>query len=109
MSQQKAKRKFDYDFESAPFGPLSFKLNYTLERIKKLGLINESLEYTYSGNKVICYSLTKEGKELLDFGISKFMDADITKANQSVVSEYGDMPFVDLLDYVHAEYPEYVA
>lgn len=109
LSQQMAKGKFDYDFEPAPYGPLSFKLNHTLERMKKMGLINEDVEYTYSRNKVICYSLTKEGKELLDFGISKFMDSEITTANQSVFSEYGDMPFVDLLDYVHMKYPEFVA
>ena len=109
LSQQKAKGKFDYDFEPAPYGPLSYKLNHTLERMKKLGLVKETTEYTQSGNQVICYNLTKEGIDLLELGISKFIDSEIKEANQSVVVQYGGMPYVEFLDYVHNEYPQYVA
>ena len=108
LSQQKAKGKFDYSFAPAQFGPLSYKLNHSLERMKKLGLVNEFAEYTESANKVICYSLTAEGEELLESGISKFMDSDTIKANEVVVSKYGNMPYVELLDYVHKAFKEYV-
>ena len=109
LSQQKANGKFDYSFVPAQFGPLSYKLNHTLERMKKLGLVNETIEYTQSTNKVICYSLTTKGEELLEFGISKLMDSDTAKANQEVVSEYGNMSYVKLLDYVHKTFKEYLA
>lgn len=108
LSQQKAKGKFDYEFEPAPYGPLSYKLNHTLERMKKLGLVMETTEYTQSGNQVICYNLTKEGIDLLELGISKLIDSEVKGANQSVVEQYGGMPYVEFLDFVHKEYPQYV-
>lgn len=107
LSQLRAKNKFDFEFSSAPMGPLSSNLNQTLDRFKKLNLLEEESELTFSGNEVICYSLTPDGRSLLNFGLSKYLDSKIIKTNEEVVKEFGDMPYLDLLDYVHSKYPEY--
>jgi len=108
LTQKESKDAFDFEFESAPLGPLSHKLNHLLERMIKMGLLKEEIGFTISGNEVISYRMTKSGKKLLDFGLkSGYMHQKIQDAVEFVYSEYGDTPFVELLDYVHDEYPEY--
>lgn len=109
LSQEKSNQQFDFDFLPAQFGPLSYKLNHTLERMKKLGLLKETSEQTISGNKVINYSLTEDGNELVKVGLNQFLTPQIIQANKEIVSKYGNMPYVELLDYVHTEYPQYLA
>ena len=106
---QKDSNKFNFKFKPAQFGPLSYKLNHALERMKKLSLLEEHTEQTQSGNKVINYSLTKDGQELVQFGLTKFLDSGIIQSNKNVVNEYANMSYIDLLDYVHTKYPQYLA
>jgi len=106
---QEDSNKFNFEFKPAQFGPLSYKLNHALERMKKLGLLEEHIEQTQSGNKVINYSLTEDGQELVQFGLTKFLDSGIIQSNKNIVNEYANMSYVDLLDYVHIKYPQYLA
>lgn len=108
LAQKESEDAFDFEFEAAPLGPLSHRLNHLLERMIKMGLLREEIGVTQSGNEVISYRLTGSGKKLLDFGLkSGYVTQEIEDAIKSVSSNYGDMPFVELLDYVHDEYPEY--
>lgn len=108
LTQEKSKRKFDYDFEPAPLGPLSEVLNTSIATMKELGFIEEAVEMTRSGNDVYCYSITEFGLDFLKFGIkSGLLLPEIKKASDAVFKEYGRMPYVQLLDFVHDEYPEY--
>lgn len=109
LSQEEFKGKFDFDFEPAPLGPLSYRLLDTVDELKKIGLLNEIKDFTDLGNRVYRYELTSEGKKVLQMGIdSKIITEDILKANKGVMKEYGDMPHVELLDYVHEKYPDYL-
>lgn len=73
-----------------------------------MGLLKEEIGFTISGNEVISYSLTKSGRKLLDFGIkSDYLPEEIQHVVESISSEYGETPYVELLDYVHDAYPEY--
>lgn len=108
LTQKKANDVFDFEFEPAPLGPLSHKLNHYLERMIKMGLLKDDVGTTPSGNEVISYSLTTSGKKLLDFGIkSGYVEQNIQQAIESISSEYENTSYIDLLDYVHDEYPEY--
>lgn len=98
----------DYEFEPAPLGPLSYKLGDTMAQLQKLGLVEEDVRRTASGNAVFCYRLTGRGKSLLevargDGGISKGLQAGVLQIQQ----DYGSMGYVDLLEFVHGKYPAY--
>jgi uncharacterized protein YwgA len=108
LTQKNSKDVFDFKFEPAPLGPLSHNLNQYLERMIKMDLLRETISTTPSGNDVILYSLTKSGKSMLDFGLkSGYVNQEIQNTIESVSSAYGKMAYVELLDYVHDEYPAY--
>ncbi len=107
LCQKEFKGDFDYEFEPAQFGPLSYKLNHAIQRAKKLGLAEETLGETYNGNPVFSYTLTQEGKNFLqnskEYGR---INNELHIAVRDTVNAYGGTPFGDLLDYVHETYPE---
>ncbi len=108
LTEKESNDAFDFNFEPAPLGPLSFKLNHFLERMIKMELLKEERGRTQSGNDVISYSLTDSGKKLLDFGLkSDYITPEIQESIKLISSTYGNMPYVELLDYVHDEFPEY--
>ena len=108
LSQVSLDGKYDYEFEPAPLGPLSDYVNYLLRRMVELGVIKENVKSTPSGNDVYCYSITDTGKKYLvstkKQGVLNQNKIDIIA---SVYKKYGEMPYVELLDYVHEKYPEY--
>ena len=108
LTQNKSDKQVNYGFEPAPLGPLSDELNSTLTHMSELGLIHETVEKTSSGNEVFCYSITKSGSQFLDFG-TEFGNLSSKTKNiiESVYSKYGKMSYVELLDYIHEEFPEY--
>ena len=108
LTEKESNDAFDFNFEPAPLGPLSHKLNHFLERMIKMELMKEERGRTPSGNDVISYSLTDSGKKLLDFGLkSDYITPEIQESIKLISSTYGNMPYVELLDYVHDEFPEY--
>ncbi|MEW6605639.1 MAG: hypothetical protein AB1351_13260 [Thermoproteota archaeon] len=109
LSQKALKDKVNYNFDKAPFGPLSYHLNSIMEDLIGMGLVLQDRDFTPSGNEVVIYNLTDKGKEFLDFSLQRniISKSDTTSVDQ-VYDEYGDMPYVDLLDRVHRDYPEYV-
>ena len=109
LSQQALNGKVDYDFRKAPFGPLSYELYSVVEQLNVMSFVDEDSDITDSGNEVIIYELTEEGDEFLDFAMNKNLLApSLQNAIGRVFDQYGDMPYVDLLDKVHADYPDYV-
>lgn len=108
LSQKESKDKFDLEFEAAPLGPLSPKLNHLLERMKKLKLLKETVGQTPLGYDVMSYSLTASGTRFLNIELeSGELSADIQKSINNVFSKYGKWSYGKLLDYVHKEYPAY--
>lgn len=109
LSQQESKGKIDYDFHKAPFGPLSYDLYSIMENLDEMGLIAEDTDYTDSGNEVVLYRITEEGEKFLDLvSDSGILDKELKSAVDRVFQQYGDMPYVELLDKVHEDFPEYV-
>lgn len=109
LSEQEAAGKIDYDFHKAPFGPLSYDLYSIMEDLIEIGLVIEDRDYTDSGNEVVIYQITEDGIKFLDFALSTgIADENVKNAADHVYREYGEMPYVELLEMVHEEYPQYV-
>ena len=108
LSQISLKGKYDYEFEPAPLGPLSDHVNYLLKRMIELGVVEEIIKFTPSGNNVYCYKITNAGKEILDYAKkSKVLNPQDVEEIDTVYKEFGKMSYVSLLDYVHKTYPQY--
>jgi len=107
LTQKEAVAKFDFEFEKAPLGPLSQKLNHLIERMKKLDLIKETIGQTRSGYDVISYSLTDNGKRFIEFGLNSTITNDDISSIKEIHTKYGKLQYGDLLEYVHTKYPEY--
>ncbi len=108
LSQKEFDGDFDFNFEKAPLGPLSYDLLYTVDELNDLGLIEREQDKTDFGFRVFKYKITSEGKKFLDFGKDKSLISKKTiQANKNTVEEYGNKNHIQLLDYVHKEYPKF--
>ena len=108
LSQISLKGKYDYEFEPAPLGPLSDYVNYLLKTMTELGIVEEKVRSTPSGNNVYCYKITNAGKEILDYAKkSRVLNQQDAKEIDAVYKEFGGMSYVKLLDHVHNTYPQY--
>ena len=108
LSQISMGKKYNYNFEPAPLGPLSDRVNYILGRMTELGVIDETIRSTHSGNDVYCYKITDIGREILEFAKkNEVLGKKEIKTIDVVYKKYGQMSYVQLLDYVHNKYPEY--
>ena len=98
----------DYEFEPAPLGPLSYKLTNVMFQLQHLGLAREETEHTQSGHAIFCYYLTERGRSLLKVvRNSRDMSDDLQTAIRETHRAYGSMKYLDLLQFVHREYPDY--
>ena len=108
LSQIRLGKKYDYGFVPAPLGPLSDHVNCLLAHMAELGVIEENIRSTSSGNDVYCYKITDTGKEILKSAKRNgiLSEKEIRTIN-SVYKKYGELPYVQLLHFVHKKYPEY--
>ncbi len=108
LSQERIEGGTMFQFGPAPLGPLSDDLNGAINQLVGIGLIEEIVESTSSGNDVYCYHITKEGTLYLEAGKNAgSIPSSVDSVIESVYEEYGEMQYVELLDYIHDEYPEY--
>ena len=107
LTQTQCTVPLDYDFEPAPLGPLSSDVNRYVSNLEELGLVEESIEKTPSGNNVFCYILTELGKTILQAEKMHRDAGGVEDAVTCVCREYGGMSYVSLLNHVHEKYPAY--
>lgn len=108
LTQSHLGEKYNYNFEPAPLGPLSDHVNYLIGRMTELGVIEEKVKSTPSGNDVYCYNITDTGKKFLASAKRNgVLSQKEIKVIDTVYKKYGKMSYVELLDFVHNEYPEY--
>lgn len=109
LIQKKLKDPIYYEFEKAQWGPLSYQLYSCINRLISINMVKETTKSTPSGNTVVCYELTEEGKTFLDYLLKKKMvPISIRRTVKKVYIDYGSLSIVDLLKKVHKEYPEFV-
>lgn len=108
LSQKEFEGGFDFNFDKAPLGPLSYDLLNKMDELIELGLIKRNEDKTDFGYKVFKYKITNEGKEFLEFGKSRsLISKKITDANKKTIDKYGRKSHMELLDYVHEKYPKF--
>ena len=108
LSQKEFEGEFDFNFEKAPLGPLSYNLLNKMDELTELGLIKRNEDKTDFGYKVFKYKITKEGEGFLEFGKARsLISKKTTEANKKVIDKYGKNTHMELLDYVHEKYPKF--
>ena len=109
LAQKKANDQIDYEFTSGWYGPVSYRLMELIQSMSGMGLIKERIGTTAAGFTVAEYHLTKQGKELVGFALSKGIIPNRLRSKvKEAFEEYGHLPFMKLLDRVHKEYPDWV-
>jgi uncharacterized protein YwgA len=109
LTQEQVKELKGFKFRPAQQGPLSYEVYQLMNSLQALGLVEESEDRTFAGHKVICYRLSNQGRSFLEFAAEKeLVPQSIYAAAKRVFKEYGDLPYMSLIDKVHSEYPEYV-
>ena len=109
LVQKELDDSFDYHFKPAEQGPLSYTLYKVLENLQWLGLVREIESKTPYGHVVICYELTNEGRAYLRFAMDrKDLPPSTKAAADKIYEKYADLPFLQLLETVHSDYPEFV-
>lgn len=109
LAQKRTNDQIDYEFTKGWYGPVSYKLMEMVRNMASLGLVEERIGRTGVGFKVAEYRLTKQGKELVDYALSRRIIRNRLKSKvDDAFEEYGRLPFIKLLDRVHKEYPQWV-
>jgi hypothetical protein len=108
LSQKEFDGEFDFNFDKAPLGPLSYDLFNKMDELIELGLISRDEDRTDFGYKVFKYKITENGRNFLEFGKSRsLISKNITDANKKTIDKYGKKSHMELLDYVHEKYPKF--
>lgn len=109
LAQKKMHDEVDFEFVKGWYGPVSYKLMEVMRNLTDTGLINERTGETKAGFEVVEYQLTKAGQDFVDLALNKHMiPPRIRPRVQEAFKEYGELPFIKMLDKVHADYPEWV-
>lgn len=107
LTNERYRGDLGYEFEPAPLGPVSSLVSGGIRHLQQLGLVEENIESTDAGHAVFCYKITKSGKKLIKAIKNNRDDSKLNKAIDATYKEYGKMRYVDLLDFVHSEFPQY--
>jgi uncharacterized protein YwgA len=109
LVQKRLHDQVNYRFKPAQQGPLSYRLYLTMKNLQEMKLVKEVERKTASGNVVMCYEPTPEGKSYLDFAVAKKLLPDEVKlAVDSIYVEFGNLSYLDLITRVHESYPQFV-
>lgn len=108
LIQMKLKGYVDYEFHKDLYGPCSYRLYSIVDHLEALGLLERETHRTPSGNSVIHYKLTKNGRSLVAFALNKRkIPKRLRLKTQEIFSEYGSESIIDLVKRVYGEYPEW--
>lgn len=97
-----------YEFQKGYYGPYSYKLRSIVDELVALGLVNETVEITASGNDMVCYQMTDSGRALLRHWLgSKILPQRVQRKIDNIFNRYGNIPLPLLIRRVYKEYPEW--
>ena len=107
LTNERYRGDLGYEFEPAPLGPVSSHVSSGMIHLQQLGLVEETAESTSAGHTVFCYKITESGKKMVKAIKKKDDDARLRKAIDATYEEHGKRGYVELLDFVHDEFPSY--
>ena len=109
LAQKKMNDEIDFEFVKGWYGPVSYKLMELVQNLEETGLVEERIGETQVGFEVAEYRLTKAGREFVALALDKRMIPSKARAKiEEAFKAYGKLPFIEMLNRVHAEYPEWV-
>lgn len=96
-----------YHYHADRFGPYSYGLQNTLDRLQSRGLIEKSYVTNEYGNEKHIFSLTTAGIQKIRRIADDDRFSELFDRAQAVKQEYNDTPIQSLLQYVYRKYPTY--
>lgn len=101
-----------YQFQPDTYGSYSNDLYDSIRELEERGLLQERRRQTPAGNTKFVYSITDDGRELLDSVLE--MDEyehlrELLERAEEIKREYGGQSLHNLLEYVSEEYPKYTS
>lgn len=95
-----------YNFEPHKYGPFSKELYGDIDELVENGFIEKTSETTSGGNEKEVFTITDEGKKMLDWLRYKYDEGVSSEEIQDIVANYNKMPLLQLIKRVYSEYPE---
>src|SRR5438552_331238 len=104
-SGRSARAKNQFAFELYHYGPFSFELETTLDRLSEMSLLRVTTTLTSEGHALYLYQLTREGRQLLRQGrnlgwLSRQADHNL----REVAETYGGMQLRKLVEEAYARF-----
>ncbi len=110
LAQKETNLAEEYEFEADKFGPFSQDLYDSIDELEKRGLIEEREQRTPGGNTKYIYSLTDDGREVVQrvLDMQKYDHlTDVFDIVTDVKTEHNRKSLDRLLKYVYRSYPKY--
>ena len=96
-----------FEYEIYHYGPFSFQLSSTLEKLISDNLLEEKVEMTPNGYTKYVYVLTPKGKGLLDDAEDKgLISPELVKIIKNVAKEYGELQLSDVVSEAYRKFSE---
>lgn len=108
LTQMKLKGHVDYDFHKDLYGPCSYRLYSIVDNLVAMGLLNRETHRTASGNSVIHYRITRNGRSFVTFALEKRkIPKRLRLKTKKIFSDYGNASMINLIKRIYTEYPEW--
>lgn len=104
-AQQQGVTSSHFSYELYHYGPYSSELTNVIDDLKNEGFLNESMEMTPSGYTRYAYSLTDQGRKMLnDAKERNLISADLEQIIVDITSIFGDTPLPDLVNEAYRRF-----
>jgi uncharacterized protein YwgA len=111
LIQKEAERKnvdaSSFEYEIYRYGPFSFQLSGTLEKLLSDKLLEEKVEMTPNGYTKYVYELTVKGKNLLkDAKTKELISPELIHIIQQTAKNYGEVQLSDVVTEAYRKFSE---
>lgn len=94
-----------FEYKLYHYGPFSSELSSILENLRNRGFLNEKVETTPAGYERFVYTITDEGRRLLEHSMrKKLLPKRLEKIIREIAEEYGELQLSELVDEAYGRF-----
>lgn len=98
-------RGLSFTYDLYHYGPFSSDFSSVLENLRNRGLLDEVVETTPAGYERFIYSMTDEGRTLLENSMrKKLLPKKLERIVREVAEEYGEMQLSELVEEAYRRF-----